>query len=198
MGTQIPYDIIGTKREEKKQTWIEGVHHVKVEQATEAFFRDGRKQFVVRERVIAPEHSQGQSIFTTYWIGTKDDANADKNETWASNFGAVKWKEFVNSFNFEPDPDFEIVAAQLKDQEYLPYVEPETYQKKNPDGTFAVDDKGQPVMVSKGKVTRCYKLGSRPIGSTNGEAKEPAKPVLRSVPKPPVEVAPGFVVEEAE
>jgi len=184
MGRKLRFHVKDETQQGREATWVEGVHHAKVESVAESYHDDGRFLIKTRQRVVGPEPYRGQSIFEDYYIGTHEDPNADKDETWAKSVGWKLFKELAHSFNFEPSDDLEELSAQMTGSEYLPYIVPETYTGR--DGK----------QKTKGRIKGFYKLGSRPIGTTNGKAEEtaaPAKPKLQAVPS-----APQFTVSLAD
>jgi len=184
MGTKLRWHV-KEERVYKDETWVEGVHHARVESIFEDHTEDGRLVFKTRLRVVGPEKYRGQSIFEDYYIGTQEDPSADSDQTWAQSVGWRRFKEFANSFDFEPAvEDFEDLAIMLKGKEFLPYVEPTSF--------FSKKEGKQKV---KGKVVGFYKLGSRPIGATNGQATEVAAG-NPAPPKPRFTVTP--IADEAE
>jgi hypothetical protein len=157
----IPWDVIGTKKPEKKaELWERKTYQARVEALTEDTHSDGRKILVARSRVVAPDDAKGQSIFDKFWVGTKDDNDALDPDTWASNFAAVRFQEFIGCFDIEPSSDSEVLGAQIKDREFLPKVKPRHYTRSDGKPGCAADVEGY------------YKLGAQAVGTANGKAGE--------------------------
>jgi hypothetical protein len=173
MGTKIRWHVKEQQKTREEEVWTEMVHHAKVEAASEFHDDHGRLIFKTRTRIIAPAQYKGQSIFEDFYIGTHKDPAADKDETWEQSVGFKLLREFANSFDFEPSDDMEELAVQMKDQEFLPYVKPETFysakEKKN---------------RTKGTIARFYKLGTREIGSTNGATPDVSEPATTATVQP--------------
>lgn len=186
MSKRIPWDVIGTERENRDDALPDGPVQVKVEAVKES--EDGAKfHFLVRSRVTGPVAHRGKSVFDRFYVGTNADPGANDVKTWAGSYGAVRLKDFASCFGIEPDEDAEVFGAQIRDREYIAVIENRTDDgvRKNPDGTTRVDKDA--VGKQRTDVKGYYKLGAKPL-----TLEASAKPAVGAA------VAPGFVVEELE
>lgn len=126
-------------------------------------------------RVTAPDSSAGTVLRDWYVVGTPDDPEAKKQETWENSIGGERLKRLARTCRVAMVADVDKVLASLVGQKLIASVSEEI-----DDGTRNPEFKG----ARRNRIKAIFALGTQPVGPGVQQAKRPAAAPIQGASAP--------------